>query len=909
MQHVSLKAKEWYQQTKEEVERELSLDVRVGLSRKEAGERLKRFGKNQLTEASKKTVIDRIVDQIRSPLVFILLSAGIVTTILGSYVDTTVIFLAVIINIAISLYQEGRANRAFERLRAAQEKFALVLRDGEKQRISSEELVPGDLVLIETGMSVPADARIILSNNLQVNESVLTGEWNEVEKHDEIYQSVLPPFEQKNMLFMGTLITGGGGQAVVVATGNRTELGRIAVALGEGAEQKTPLQQNVANVARFLSYIILTALVGIFTLGLLRGEPITELILVSIAIAVAAIPEGLPAAVTVVLAIGMEAILKRGGLVRNLLAAETLGSTTIILTDKTGTLTQAEMRVARVVTLGTLELEAEAHRNGHKEHEAHGDERDALQFAALGSDAYIERCTADDGKKCVDPVVRGRPVERAVVLAALESGLDQDELLKNYPRIDFLPFESRFRMALSLNRVHGLKNNRIYVMGAPEHLLPHARHIYLEGKAHVHSKELEARFLHALKKYTSEGMRVIGVGYHETDMAAFTKEDHTKREALIEDLVFVGMIVLHDPLREDVAGSIRIAQGAGARVIMATGDNAETAKNIAKECGIWKEGDHISLGTDVAASDDEKLAKILKHSSVFARMLPEHKMRIVRFLTASGEVVAMTGDGVNDAPALRAASIGVALGSGTEVAKEASDLILQNNSFTVIVAAIEEGRRIIDNLRKIIAYLLSTSFSEIIVVGGALVAGFPIPLLPAQILWTNMLSEGFMNFAFAFEPKEDDLMSRDPKVSGARMMLSKTLTIFIVAVGVISGLLLLGLYWLLLTVKELSHEEARTIVFIALTLGTTLAAFSFKDLRSSILHIRIWSNRYLLGSLTFALFGLFIALAVEPVREMLRLVPLDFGETAPLLFAVIVINLGAIELAKFVLFERRNKKH
>jgi Ca2+-transporting ATPase len=283
-------------------------------------------------------------------------------------------------------------------------------------------------------------------------------------------------------------------------------------------------------------------------------------------------------------------------------------------------------------------------------------------------------------------------------------------------------------------------------------------------------------------------------------------------------------------------------------------------------------------------------------------------MRVVRFLTASGEVVAMTGDGVNDAPALRAASIGVALGSGTEVAQEASDLILQNNSFSVIVAAIEEGRRIIDNLRKIIAYLLSTSFSEIIVVGGALALGFPIPLLPAQILWTNMLSEGFMNFAFAFEPKEDDLMTRDPKVSGARMMLSKTLMIFIVTVGAISGLLLLGMYWLLLTVEMFSPEEARTLVFVALTLGTTITAFSFKDLRASILHVKLWSNRYLLGSLFFALFGLFIALYVPAVREVLRLVPVDLKEEAPLLVAVIVLNLAAIELAKFVLFERRNKK-
>lgn len=893
-----------YQKTKETILEDLCTHREHGLHSSDIKTLLLRHGKNVLSREKGESVIDRIVGELRSPLVFILLCAGIVTTLLGEYVDSTVIFIAVIINIAISLYQEGRADQAFDKLRASQEKFAVVIRDGKKSRIPATELVPGDIIVVDTGVNIPADARILVAHNLEVNESPLTGEWIDVSKNDAVLETILPPSEQKNMLFMGTMVTGGSGVAVVVATGNHTEIGAIAKALGSGEELQTPLQENVVNVARFLTRIVLFALVGIFTLGLLRGEPFTELLLISIAIAVAAIPEGLPAAVTVVLAIGMEAILKRGGLVRNLLAAETLGSTTVILTDKTGTLTKAEMQVARVVTLGTILLDEQKKNDDTLTHEVHGDERDVLQFATLASDAFIER--SGEGEAAVD-IVRGRPVERAIVAAALASGLNQTELLSNYPRIDMLPFESKYRVAMSLHSIRGLKHRRAYITGAPEYVLEYAHAVYLEGKEHVKKKEILAQLEYELKHYTSKGMRLIGVGYKDILIDSFPKEDGEARENLMENIVFVGFIVLHDPLRSDVPESISIAQRAGARVIMATGDNPETAHSIAMECGIWKEGDHMLSGVEVGELNDDELVKKLKTTTVFSRMLPEHKLRLVRLLSASGEVVAMTGDGVNDAPALRAANIGIALGSGTEVAKEASDLILLNNSFAIIVAAIEEGRRIIDNLRKIIAYLLATSFSEIIVVGAALILGLPIPLLPAQILWTNILTEGFMNFAFAFEPKEDDLMKRDPKVSGARMMLSRSFTLFIVVVGIISGFILSVLYWLLVSIWTIPIIEARTILFIALTLSTTLIAFSLKDLRTPIFRIRLWTNKYLLASLAFGIAGLLAALYFTPLRELLRLAEIDIMKELPLLAFVVVLNIAAVEVVKFFLFPRRSR--
>ena len=905
--HKTHDKKGWYQRTLEDIAGELATDVVHGLTEDEARSRLKRFGLNAFSENTAPSLIERIVDELKSPIAFILLSAGVVTLFLGEYVDSTVIFLALIINIAISFYQEGRADRAFLRLRDAQEKFAVVVRGGEKQRISAEEVVPGDILVLEVGMSVCADARLAVAHNLEVNESPLTGEWLDVAKEEKVFDTSLPPPEQKNMVFMGTLVTGGSGRAVAVGTGNATAIGAIALSLGDNTKTRTPLQESIARVARFLSLIVLVALVLIFFLGLMRGEPLTELLLVSIAIAVAAIPEGLPAAVTVVLAIGMDAILARGGLVRNLLAAETLGSTTIILTDKTGTLTKAEMRVVSVVTLGSLELEKAAGDRENKEHEAHGDERDVLEFAALASDAFIEETGIKGEDPLSEKIVHGRPVERAVVMAALASGLNQTELLHNYPRVDFLAFESKYRTALSLNHIRGLKCNRIYMTGAPEYILEESTHVYLEGKEHLKSKEIAEQFKHVLKKHTNEGLRLIGVAFEDTNLSLLSREQGLGGAWAPQKRVFGGFIVFHDPLREDVPLSIATARNAGTRVIMLTGDNPETARTIAKESGIWREDDRLLLGADVERLSDDDLFKASRVTSVFARMLPEHKLRLARVLTANNEVVAMTGDGVNDAPALRAASIGIALGSGTEVAKEASDIVLLNNSFSIIVAAIEEGRRIVDNLRKIVAYLLSTSFGEIIVVSGALALGLPVPILPAQILWTNILSEGFMNFAFAFEPKEDDLMMRNPKHSGAAHMLSRELAVFIGIVGVCSGLVLLLANWLFVVAWKLPIDEARTLTFIALTLGTVLTSFAFKDLRSSIFSIKMLSNKYLVGSTFFALLGLLFALHFPPLAHLLRLVPIDITRALPALIFVVVANVAIVELTKYFFFERRAK--
>lgn len=891
----------WYSETTERVAFRLHTHLVRGLEETEAEKRLKADGPNTLTKRKNRTIVDRFFDQLKNPLAFILLIAGIVTAFLAEYVNSGIIFAALFINVLIGLYQEGRAGKAFERLKSSQETTAIVVRGGEKRLIPSAHVVVGDLLVIETGMKIAADARLISEANLTVNESMLTGEWLDVEKGIEPQKGPLAPNEVKNCVYAGSLVSGGSATAIVFATGDKTELGAIAQSLNEGEEGKTPLQAEIANVARVLSWIILGSIAFIFLLGSLRGESLSALFLISVAIAVSAIPEGLPAAVTVVLAVGMEAILARGGLVRNLLAAETLGSTTIILTDKTGTLTKADMEVTDIITWGSIVSRGKhAGKGAVIVHEAHGDERDVLEFAALASDAFIDTA---EGK----PVVHGRPVERAVVSAALATGLNQTRLLENYPRLDFLAFSSSGRFAASLNDVRGITPDRYHMTGAPEYMLQHAGYVYFEGKAHRKTEEMVRLFEAEHKAHTQRGMRLIGVAMKDTDKKRFEQTEIADRSSLLHGAVFCGFIALSDPIRPDVKESIHIAQKAGARVIMATGDNRHTAVAIAEECGIYKDGDGVLTGDEIAKLSEEELGEALKKTSVLARMLPESKLRVARLLEGKGEIVAMTGDGVNDAPALRAANIGVALGSGTEVAKEASDLILLQNSFSVIVAAIEEGRRVIDNLRKVVVFLLSTSFGEIFVVSGAMLASAPMPILPAQILWINMLTEGLLNFAYAFEPKEPDVMRRHPRRHGKKGLMSRSAILYIALCSVSTGLLLYALFVVGYLWLGWSIGETRAHMFIALFVAAVTGALSIKDLHIPVWKMQLLSNRYLLFALGVAFGGLLLAIAVDPLARTLSLEELTLGPTLFTGAAMFVIVLAVHEIGKMFLFERRKE--
>ena len=896
----NIKTTEWYRLSVKEIEKKLNTDIKNGLTDTKVSNRQKRYGKNIFEQVKKETFTDRVFKQIKSPLVFILIIAGIGTLLLGEYLDMTVIFIAVLINVTIGVFQEKRASLAFEKLMESQEKFATVIRDGKKNVLKTEELVPGDIVLIEAGMYVPADIRIIEHKGLSVNEAALTGEWVNVSKESEVIEKETHITGQTNMVWMGTLVSSGTAMGIVVETGNRTQIGSIAKSLMYAEDTQTPLQKSIKKLAKFLAKFTLASVAVILLIGIIRGENIAEMMLVGIALAVAVMPEGLPAAVTVVLALGMEAILKRGGLVRNLLAAETLGSTTTILTDKTGTLTMAEMRVASIVAYRSV---TDKDKKRQKDFFGVDDERDVLDMAILTSDAFVE----GGDQALAEWVVRGRPVERAIVIAGLESGINQESILDAQPRIDFLPFESKRRFVASLHKVEKTKENRVYLSGSPEMLIENASFVYSNKKKIKITSKIRKELESVQEKKSSEGMRIIGIAYKDVDWKSFSKKETDDDSGkFLEGIVFAGFIVLHDPIRPDVVESIKTAKEAGARIIMLTGDNPATAAKIAQEAGIKRKVSDVLTGKDIEKLSDDELLKALDTTDVFARVLPNQKLRIAQLLKSNGHVVAMTGDGINDAPALRSADIGVALGSGTEVAKEASDMILINNSFSIIVAAIEEGRRILSNLKKIVVYLLSTGFSEIFIVGGALVAGTALPLLPAQILWINILQEGFMNFAFAFEPKEEDIMKRNPRASSMKNILTPNLKKLITIIAFVTGIFLILLYFFLLSLN-LSIEKIRTFMFISLSVSSLFFAFSIKNLHKPIWKINIFSNKYLLASLSVSVFMLIAALTIPALQKLLSLTPPTMSGFG-LIVVLGVINLAIIEFTKYFVFERRKQE-
>ncbi len=891
----------WEKRSVEEVLEKLSTDARRGLSDEEVHLRQKRYGKNVLERGEDISLLRRALRQFKSPLVSILFVAGIVTLLLGEYVDTVVILVALLINVVVGVFQEERASRAFEKLNQSQERFATIIRDGRKHLIPAEEIVPGDIVEIEGGQYVPADIRILSEKDLLINEAALTGEWVAVPKDSEKLVKDFPLAERHNMAWRGTLVAEGYGEGIVIATGEKTQVGAIAKELGTIEEHITPLQQNIHSVARFLTYAIAGAILVIFALGIFRGESVGEMLLISVAVAVATIPSGLPAAVTVVLALGMENILKHGGLVRNLLAAETLGATTIILTDKTGTLTEAKMKLAAIYTLGTLRRRKELERWSD-------DEKKALTAAVLSSDAYVEEHHEEEENDPKELIVRGRPIERAILLAGLDAGISQNDLEESHGQLDYLQFESSRRFGGSLNRDPHPGVQYFYISGAPEILLLRATHVLRNGKRERLTETMRKSFTEMQKKQSRKGMRFIGVAMKEVRWKSIPeKKDENSERELLGKSTFLGFLSFEDPVRADVPKAIREVRKAGALVLMVTGDNPETARSVAIDVGIATEKSEVRTGKDIEECvDDDELYKLIMSTKVFARTLPKEKLRIARVLKNKNEVVAMTGDGVNDAPALRSASIGIAVGSGTEVAKEASDMVLLDNSFSIIVAAIEEGRKIIDNLKKIIAYLLSTSFSEIFIIGGALAMGAPLPLLPAQILWANIIEEGLMSFSFAFEKGSPGMMKRDPRESSSRQILTPRLQKLILIVSAITGVLLMGIY---LTLHFLGFpiEEIRTIMFAALSLDAIFFSFSLKSLETPIWKIDLFSNKFLLLALFFSTLLLLAALSVESLRSLLSLTVLTPLEIL-FLFGVGIVNLLTIEGVKYALFERALRK-
>lgn len=876
----------WHALSAADAARELSTDLVRGLSAKEAAARL-RIAKNRLPQPKPDTLLARIGRQLASPIAAVLLLAALATAFISHYTDALIIAIALLVNVAIGIFQEGRAGKAFSALAKEEAPRAVVIRDGERREIAAEGVVPGDLVVLSAGQKVPADIRLAEVHGLEDNEAALTGEWLASEKAADPVKEDALLAERRSMAYAGTLAVTGAATGIAVATGAGTELGAIAAELATAKRAETPLQRDMKGIARILLALVAVVIAVIAALALARGMTLGETLLVAIAVAVASIPEGLPAAVTVVLALGMERILKRGGLVRSLMAAETLGATSVILTDKTGTLTEGRMKAVGFVTRAATTEGADGE-----------NAKAMLRAAVLASDGYLEE-VPEKGKEAAKIIARGRPMEQAILLAGLEAGFPEGRLREEFPRTDELHFTSARRFGGMLVTEHG--KHVAYVSGTPELFLEHAD--YLPGKKDFHIEDA-AYFAEALKRSGQEGKRVMAVGRVETKAGEFPEEEQLP--GFLDGLELLGFIIFSDVIRADAKAEVAKMRAAGARVIMLTGDNPETALWFAKQVGIAEPGEIAHTGADLAPLSDDAVRALLEAHTVFARVAPKDKLRVARILTGAGEVVAMTGDGVNDAPALEAAAIGVALGSGTDVAKEASDLVLLTDSFSVITKAIEEGRRLRDNVKKMFAYMLSTNFSEIFIITASLAAGMPIPILPTQIMWANLIEGGPMNVALAFEPLYPSAMKRSPKHPDVAKVLSGDLLKLIAAVGTLTGLMLVGLHFYLVS-TGIPEEELRTIMFGAISASSVAGAFSLKSFGTRLWKIPLLSNRILFVSLLGSVTMLLVALFVPFAQSIVHTVPVSLYDLA-LIAGAGLSNLVLIEIAKDIFFIRPDRK-
>ncbi len=838
-----------------------------GLKQESIPSLVKKYGKNILLQKKKITSLEIIIEQFKSPLMYILLGAGFITLALHEYTDSAVIFLAVAINTIFGFIQEKKASNTLEKLRKIVKIEAKVLRDSNIKIINSCDLVPGDIVILDPGEKVPADGRLLSTKELTINEAPLSGEWIPSLKNTKVLDIKTPLADRDNMAYMGTVIESGYGVMVVIGIGNKTEIGKISETLESIEEEKTPYQKKIIELSKFIGIFISVSSIIIFVIGyFFRGYGFSEMFLTTVAVAVSAIPEGLPVAMTVILAVGMQKILKKKGLVRKLASAETLGSTSVICTDKTGTLTQ-----------GIMKLDF-----------ASGD--NTLRIAGINAEVFVE----NHNKPLHELIVRGRPTDRALFLGAMEHGID---IKKDCKEISRVPFRSTYKFSATLLKESKTKNV-LYVLGAPEKILAMVSRNEINNKTYKISKKRKEEIQKEFQDLAKQGKRVLACAYKKVKAVDVDK----KCFDLCDDLIYTGLVSLVDPLREDVKGSISKCRSAGMRVIMATGDNKFTAMAIANEIGFNAEEKNLIEGNDLDLLSDKELGERLEDIKIFARVTPEHKMRIIDAWQNKGEVVAMTGDGINDAPALKLADIGVALGSGTEVAKEASDLILLNNNFSVIVDAIERGRGIIDNIRKVMTYLLSDSFTEILLVAFSVITGNPLPLTAIQILWVNLVEDGLPNTALAFEPMEDDLMEQKPMKRNASLINLEMKEIILI-VGLVTDALLLGLFWYLLQGKY-PIEYIQTMIFACLTVDSLFYVFSCKSLRKNIWEENLLSNKFLVFSWFVGIIMLYLAIYNPFLSNMLNTVALGFNDWI-IIFAMGFVELFLIEMVKMYFIRKK----
>ncbi|HJW91589.1 MAG TPA: cation-translocating P-type ATPase [Anaerolineales bacterium] len=893
----------WHTLRQEELLERLDAQVENGLSLEQAARRLKEYGPNQLTEAPPTTFWQMLWQQFNNFVVILLVVACLISAILGDYVEAAAILAIVIMNATLGVVQERRAEQALAALRKLAAPEAHVIRGGSRQMIPSRDLVPGDLVLLEAGNFVPADLRLLEAVNLRIEEAALTGESVPVQKDAFLHlEADIPLGDRKNTAFMGTLVSYGRGKGVVVSTGMMTQIGLIAEMLQAVEHEPTPLQRRLHGLGKTLGWAALAVCALVFGVGMVRGYDPLDMFLLAVSLAIAAVPEGLPAVVTISLALGMREMIKRHALIRRLSSVETLGSATVICSDKTGTLTQNEMTATRMWVGGEfIEITGSGFSTAGQFHLNDKDveitdfpgAQIALWVAALNNDAVLEASGTTEMMATYRMV--GDPTEGALLVAAVKAGIQLNQLQRVYPRVQEVPFDSARKRMLT---IHAMKDGSeaapagfqgdwqsgylVLEKGAPDLLLEKCtRYQGLDGSTRPLGEGERMRILAANDVMTQDALRVLGLAYR----AIPDLPQEISLELLEDDLVFVGLVGMIDPPRPEVPPALEKGRQAGIRTMMITGDFPNTARAIAESIGLLQPGHQVLTGPQLNQMGDEELKREVAFTDVFARVSPEHKLRIVEALRARGEVVAMTGDGVNDAPAIKRADIGVAMGiTGTDVAKESADMVLTDDNYVSIVAAVEQGRIIYANIRKFVFFLLSSNVAEIMIIFLATLAGLPTPLTVIQLLWLNLLTDGAPALALAMEKGDPDVMKRPPRpthepIINRSMQLGIVIQTF-TQTGVVLTAFVLGLLWHLAAGdmlppgvnpiafilrydwRGLDVQTAETMAFVTLSLCELFRAYTVRSERESLWRLGIFSNRYMQAAVLASIALLMLVVSV-----------------------------------------------
>ena len=894
-----MEKRNWFNKNFKEVEKELETDLEKGLSKEKVEEKQQKYGYNELQQVAKKSIFQRFLEQFKDFSIIVLIIAAIVSGIVGvaqgeGITDTIIILIVVIVNAIIGVAQESKAEKSLEALQKLSDHASKVIRNGNMEVVPAKELVPGDIVVLDTGDYIPADLRIIEAVNLKTQESSLTGESVPVEKISEIIEEQeIGIGDRKNMLFSSSLVTYGRGKGIVVETGMTTEVGKIAGMINSTEKQETPLQQKLDKLGKTLGIAALVICAVIFILGILQGKEIISMFMTAVSLAVAAIPEGLVAVSTIVLAIGVQKMVKKNAIVKRLPAVETLGSATVICSDKTGTLTQNKMTVEKIFW------------------------NDATREASNISDDEIDEeltklvyanMLCNDTKISSDGTLTGDPTETALVDMGFKLNFDPS-IYDRMERVEEIPFDSDRKLMTTVNKVGD--KYVVYTKGGIDEILKRCNSYEIGGQI---SEELESyinKIRQENEKMAQNALRVLGCAYKEIDHIP-TKEE---MKTIENDLIFIGMVGMIDPPREEAKLAVEKCKTAGIKTVMITGDHKITATAIAKKLGILENDDEAITGLELEQMTDEELEKNVRHYSVYARVSPEHKVRIVKAWQKNGEVVAMTGDGVNDSPALKKADIGCAMGIvGTDVAKEAADVILTDDNFATVVSAVEEGRKIYDNILKVIQFLLSSNIGEVVVLffatlltplfskwfGITDINGLEI-LLPIHILWINLVTDSLPALALAFDPANSDIMQRKP-IKPGKGIFTKGMTWRVVYQGIMIGGLTLAAFMIglattkepigTLTLDQSKIEVGQTMAFVTLALSELVHVFNVRDNKKSIFKTKVFNNKKLVWAIIASAALMFVILLIEPLRNIFSIPILptqNILELVCLIFAPIVI--------------------